>query len=158
MWKNARQWRLLPAGKVVNPCDELKGDPAIPCGGCTRDVQCHDGAPGFHRKACTSKPSDHPGGDLEQGKTLDKFLAKRAHPRNKNIVLLAVGDTRDHRRKDKDPALRTISYTFLLNLLANLESLDIRHYAILTTPKVCRLLHTDHCQRSSLPGLDGVSA
>ena len=53
------------------------------------------------------------------------------------LIFLSVGDTRDHRREIKDPALKTISVDFL-NLLANLKQLRIDHYVILTTRSLCR--------------------
>ena len=54
---------------------------------------------------------------------LEAALAHRAP--DKELIFLSVGDTRDHRRVNKDPSLRTISVDFLLNLLANLNQLGI---------------------------------
>lgn len=47
------------------------------------------------------------GGDLERPGVLEAALAARAPA--KELIFLSVGDTRDHRRQYKDPALRTIS-------------------------------------------------
>ena len=72
--------------------------------------------------------------------------ALNARAPSKELVFLSVGDTRDHRRMNKDPALRTISMDFLLNLLANLQTLGIEHHLILTTKKLCRkVLQAEHC-------------
>ena len=61
--------------------------------------------------------------------------ALRARAPAGELIFLSVGDTRDHRREIKDPALKTISVDFLLNLLANLKQLRIDHYMILTTSR-----------------------
>jgi hypothetical protein len=62
-----------------------------------------------------------PGVDLEEPGALEAMLAARARGSDKEIMLLAVGDTRDHRRVDKDPALRIISIGFVTSLIANLR-------------------------------------
>ena len=59
-----------------------------------------------------------------------------------------MADTRDHRRQYKDPALRTISRDFLLNLMSNLRQLNIDHTLVLTTEEMCRKLQREHCQYS----------
>ena len=64
-------------------------------------------------------PAPFAGGDLEEPGVMEAALNARAP--SKELVFLSVGDTRDHRRMNKDPALRTISMDFLLNLLANLQ-------------------------------------
>ena len=64
-------------------------------------------------------PAPFAGGDLEEPGVMEAALKARAP--SKELVFLSVGDTRDHRRMNKDPALRTISMDFLLNLLANLQ-------------------------------------
>jgi len=99
--------------------------------------------------SCTqpSGPRAFPGGDLEQPGVFESLLSARASA-SKELIFLSVGDTRDHRRQYKDPALRTISLDFLLNLLANLRALDIDHHAILTTPALCAHLQTTHCEYS----------
>jgi hypothetical protein len=117
----------------------------MPAGGCLRP----------------SGPRAFPGGDLEQPGVFEAFLASRASA-TRELIFLSVGDTRDHRRQYKAPALRTISTDFLLNLLANLRALDIEHHAILTTPSLCGQLQRAHCEFScawtslwhSHPGLD----
>ena len=66
----------------------------------------------------------------------------------------------------EDPALRTISLDFLLNLLANLKKLRIGHYLILTTQPLCMKLQAEHCEWSCAwtsmwhthPGLPASSA
>ena len=68
-------------------------------------------------------PVPFTGGDLEQPGVFEAALAARAPA--KEVIFLSVGDTRDHRRQYKDPSLRTISFDFLLNLLANLRSLGL---------------------------------
>ena len=89
-------------------------------------------------------PAPFAGGDLEEPGVMEAALNARAP--NKELVFLSVGDTRDHRRMNKDPALRTISMDFLLNLLANLQTLGIEHHLILTTKKLCRkVLQAEHC-------------
>ena len=50
-------------------------------------------------------PSAYVGGDLEQPGVFEAALAARAPA--KEVIFLSVGDTRDHRRQYKDPALRT---------------------------------------------------
>ena len=82
-------------------------------------------------------PTTFAGGNLETVGVLDAFLHARASP-NREIVFLSVGDTRDHRRQYKDPALRTISIDFILNLIANLRQLGIESFGILTTHKLCK--------------------
>ena len=72
---------------------------------------------------------------------MEAALAARAPA--KELIFLSVGDTRDHRRMGKDPALRTISVDFLLNLLANLKKLRIGHYLILTTKTLCAKLQQE---------------
>ena len=90
----------------------------------------------------TSKP--FPGGDLEQHGTLQGFLDHRASP-SRTLVFLSVADTRDHRRQYKDPALRTISIDFTLNLVSNLRQLGLDNFGILTTKSLCRTLQRQHC-------------
>ena len=87
------------------------------------------------------------GGDLEHPGIFESFLLSRGSV-TKELIFLSVGDTRDHRRQYKDPALRTISTEFLLNLLANLRALDLDHHAILTTPALCAQLQRSHCEYS----------
>ena len=86
------------------------------------------------------------GGDLEQPGVLESALAARSP--NKELIFLSVGDTRDHRRQYKDPALRTISTDFLLNLVANLKRLGLANVLILTTRTLCRTLQRQHCMYS----------
>lgn len=90
------------------------------------------------------------GGDLEEPGVLEKAFASRG-PAGE-LVFLSVGDTRDHRRADKDPALRTISTDFLLNLLANLRSIRVDYYIILSTKRLCRTL-----QKASSPSPPAVT-
>ena len=99
---------------------------------------------------CSAHPlaggvSPFPGGNLESSGVLESFLSARGTAETKEIVFLSVGDTRDHRRQYKDPALRTISIDFLLNLIANLRRLGIEHFGILTTQPLCRMLQKKHC-------------
>ncbi|KAL1527736.1 hypothetical protein AB1Y20_009121 [Prymnesium parvum] len=91
-------------------------------------------------------PLPFAGGDLEEPGVLEAMLAARAP--DKELIFLSVGDTKDHRRATKDPALRTISTDFLLNLLANLKRLQIDHYVILTTRKLCARLQQEQCEYS----------
>ena len=58
---------------------------------------------------------------------------------------LSVGDTRDHRRQHKDPALKNISVDFLLNLLSNMKALGLDNHGILTTQSLCGKLQQKHC-------------
>ena len=89
-------------------------------------------------------PAPFLGGDLEEPGVMEAALKARAP--NKELIFLSVGDTRDHRRQYKDPALRTISLDFLLNLLANFGTLGIEHHLILTTKKLCKkVLQAKHC-------------
>ena len=83
------------------------------------------------------------GGDLEDSGVFESALAARAPQRE--LIFLCMADTRDHRRQFKDPALRTISFDFLLNLLANLENLGYTNTFVLTTRSLCRLLQRKHC-------------
>lgn len=91
-------------------------------------------------------PLPYEGGNLEDPGVMEAMLEARAV--GKELIFLAVGDTKDHRRATKDPALRTISTDFLLNLLANLQRLRIDHYVILTTRKLCGRLQREHCEHS----------
>ena len=91
---------------------------------------------------CDASP--FPGGDLEQPGVLEKALSTRASS-TREIIFLSVGDTRDHRRQYKDPALKNISVDFILNLLANLRRLGLDHFLILTTQSLCRQLQRRHC-------------
>ena len=68
--------------------------------------------------AATAHEGRFGGGDFETPGVFEAALQVRAPERE--LVFLSVGDTRDHRRQYKDPALRTISIDFLLTLLANL--------------------------------------
>ena len=103
------------------------------------------------------------GGDLEVSATLDGFLKARAPQRT--LIFVSVADTRDHRRQHKDPALRTISLTFTLNLVANLRQLGLENFGILTTRALCRTFQEQHriraCAWTSLwhdhPGLSAWS-
>ena len=75
---------------------------------------------------------------------LEQALAVRSSTA-RELIFLSVGDTRDHRRQHKDPALRTISIDFILNLLANLRRLGLEHFFILTTQPLCHQLQKRHC-------------
>jgi len=88
-------------------------------------------------------PHPFAGADLEHPGALEAAFAARA-PAGE-LIFLSVGDTRDHRRQHKDPALRTISTDFLLTLLANLHRLGLENYLILTTKKLCHKLQREHC-------------
>jgi hypothetical protein len=94
---------------------------------------------------CAASTGNSPfeGGDIEQPGVLEAALAARAP--NRELIFLSVGDTRDHRRQYKDPALRTISQDFLLNLLANLKQLELHNTFVLTTQPLCRQLQKVHC-------------
>ena len=95
--------------------------------------------------AVGSTATPFPGGNLEHANVLHDFLLARSNPQTKELVFLSVGDTRDHRRQYKDPALRTISIDFLLNLITNLRRIGIEHFGILTTQPLCRQLQRQHC-------------
>jgi len=78
------------------------------------------------------------------------------------VIFLAVGDTRDHRRAGKDPALKDIAVEFVGNCVANLHMLGLDNYIVLaSSPQLCVKLHAEHavhsCVWSSLynahPGL-----
>ena len=84
------------------------------------------------------------GGDLEKPGVLEAALAARAS-KSRELIFLSVGDTRDHRRQYKDPALRTISIDFILNLLANLRRLGLENVFILTTEALCRRFQREYC-------------
>jgi hypothetical protein len=80
----------------------------------------------------------------------------------KEVIFLAVGDTRDHRRATKDPALKDIAVEFVGNCVANLHMLGLDNYLVLASSKqLCDKLHTEYdvraCVWSSLhaqhPGL-----
>ena len=59
----------------------------------------------------------------------------------RELILLAVGDTRDHRRINKDPALNRISVEFVVNLVNNLHSLGLENYLILaSSEELCQLM------------------
>jgi len=94
-------------------------------------------------RECSDSQRKFAGGDLETPGVFESALAALAP--TKDLIFLSVGDTRDHRREHKDPALRTISVDFLLTLLANLQRLRIEQYMILTTRKLCAKLQQDHC-------------
>ena len=92
-----------------------------------------------------AQPQPFIGGDLEHPGVIEAALAARAP--SKELIFLSVGDTRDHRRQYKDPALRTISLDFLLNLLSNFRTLGIEHHFLLTTKKLCKqVMQGEHCQ------------
>ena len=55
--------------------------------------------------------------DIEAPGALEKALAARARASDKELIVMAVGDTRDHRRMHKDPALSQISVDFAVNLV-----------------------------------------
>ena len=84
------------------------------------------------------------GGDFETPGVFEAALAARAP--DKELIFLSVGDTRDHRRAQKDPKLRSISTDFLRNLLANLKRLDRQHYLILSTKSLCGTLQRVDCE------------
>ena len=46
------------------------------------------------------------------------------------MIVFAVGDTRDHRRVTKDPAIATISTDFVANVALNLKAMGIEHYVV----------------------------
>ena len=125
---------LAAAGAITRPA----------CRAAWLREQADEAAHGRHRGGAAPQP--YGGGDLEAPGVLDAALRARA-PAGE-LIFLSVGDTRDHRREIKDPALKTISVDFLLNLLANLKQLRIDHYVILTTRSLCRKLQADHCEYS----------
>eukprot|EP00854_Cymbomonas_tetramitiformis_P008344 gene8344-9918_t len=58
---------------------------------------------------------------------------------------MAVGDTRDHRRAQKDPALKRISLEFVVNLVRNLHSFGIDHYLMLASSEdLCNRLRATY--------------
>ena len=82
--------------------------------------------------------------DLEAPGALEKALAARARASDKELMVLAVGDTRDHRRMHKDPALSQVSVDFAINLVENLAALDLRNYLMLTSSaQLCDELRRD---------------
>ncbi|KAK3275440.1 hypothetical protein CYMTET_16434 [Cymbomonas tetramitiformis] len=84
-----------------------------------------------------------PGGDLESPGVWEKALATRAP--GKELILMAVGDTRDHRRAQKDPALKRISLEFVVNLVRNLHSFGIDHYLMLASSEdLCNRLRATY--------------
>ena len=93
-----------------------------------------------------SGPRPIPGGDLEASGVLEAAFAARAV--EGELIFLSVGDTRDHRRVAKDPALKDISTDFLLHLLANLRALGRENWLILSTRRLCGRLQAEHCERS----------
>ena len=82
--------------------------------------------------------------DIEAPGALEKALAARARASDKELIVMAVGDTRDHRRMHKDPALSQISVDFAVNLVENLAALGLRNYLMLTSSaKLCDELRRD---------------
>ena len=82
--------------------------------------------------------------DLEAPGALEKALAARARASDKELMVLAVGDTRDHRRMHKDPALSQVSVDFAINLVENLAALGLRNYLMLTSSaQLCDELRRD---------------
>ena len=82
--------------------------------------------------------------DLEAPGALEKALAARARASDKELMVLAVGDTRDHRRMNKDPALSQVSVDFAINLVENLAALGLRNYLMLTSSaQLCDELRRD---------------
>ena len=94
-----------------------------------------------------------PGGDLEGAGVFEAALAARA-PAGE-LIVMCVGDTQDPRRVVKDPALKTLSVDFAVNLVRNLAGVGVEHYFMLTSSEaLCRRLQTDYgvegCVWSSL--------
>ena len=141
-----------PTSPVEQPTAPIQAAPAVPAGAASPAWSGACGDPQWAsccaqigaRQAATAKrtggvvrmPETIPGGDLEAPGVLEAALSARAP--DGELVFMAVGDTRDHRRQTKDPALRTISVDFVLNLLANLHLLGREHYIILSTKRLCR--------------------
>ena len=97
--------------------------------------------------------------DLETPGAFESALEARARASDREIIILAVGDTRDHRRVRKDPSLSVISSHFVANLVANLRALGLRNYLLLaSSERLCRHLRLDGCAWSSRlsdsPGLE----
>jgi hypothetical protein len=88
--------------------------------------------------------------DLETPGAFESALEARARASDREIMILAVGDTRDHRRVRKDPSLSVISSHFVANLVANLRALGLRNYLLLaSSERLCRDLRLDGCAWSS---------
>lgn len=98
------------------------------------------------RHAATPPDAVRPfrGGNFEDPGVFEEALRLRAP--DKELIFLSVGDTRDHRRAQKDPKLSSISTDFLRNLLANLKRLSRRHYVILSTRSLCARLQREDCE------------
>lgn len=66
---------------------------------------------------------------------------------DKELIILAVGDTRDQRREEKDPNLSHISTDFVANIALNFKSLDIRHFIVLASSQsLCKTLYERYPQ------------
>ena len=66
--------------------------------------------------------------DVNDPDTREQFFKARVRKEDDELIVFAVGDTRDHRRVTKDPAIATISTDFVANVALNLKAMGIEHY------------------------------
>ena len=82
--------------------------------------------------------------DLNEEKCRKEFFMQRRGKHNE-LILLAVGDTRDHRRVTKDPAIAKISTDFVANLAMNFQAMQIEHYIVVASSKeLCTTLLNEY--------------
>ena len=66
--------------------------------------------------------------DVNDPVTREQFFKARVKKEDDELIVFAVGDTRDHRRVTKDPAIATIGTDFVANVALNLKAMGIEHY------------------------------
>lgn len=85
--------------------------------------------------------------DVNDRATRERFFKARARKEDDELIVFAVGDTRDHRRVTKDPAIATISTDFVANVALNLKAMGIEHYVVVASSKeLCETLKTRYAE------------
>jgi len=97
--------------------------------------------------------------DVNDPRTRERFFKARARKTDDELIVFAVGDTRDHRRVTKDPAISTISTDFVANVALNLKAMGIEHYVVLASSKeLCETLKTRYREAFGDYGACGFSS
>lgn len=83
--------------------------------------------------------------DLHDTITKQAFFDSRVS--TNELIVFAVGDTRDHRRVSKDPALSSISTDFIANVILNFKAMNINHFVVLaSSAELCHTLQVRYPQ------------
>ena len=97
--------------------------------------------------------------DVNDPVTREQFFKARVRKEDDELIVFAVGDTRDHRRVTKDPAIATISTDFVANVALNLKAMGIEHYIVLaSSKKLCDTLKTRYNEAFGAYGSCGFSS